>query len=408
MEGRPALRRSNEETSLRYRLATTAVTFSGTRTIRPGRRPTFEAEAALVVRADLVAPAFTLTVHDGIFHDTRTSLTFSDDGRLTSSSLDSSGSGAALLGSIVTTIAAVAGGAARRTLTAEAEGEGGGDDARPPDLADRYRAAEQSLLQGVAATASALPAARTADAVKAAEARLAALRTALDEVRRELAAMEPPPRALPPGRKVQYSFVLDVDDLPSEADLLDPDKRRSPDLAWARVVRRLGIMATVEDPPAAVTGPTLDDAARDPDPTKIWFRRPRRAEITVWGRINDGRLMRRQVVPVDVVDRHSEHDSLPMKERGWLNSTSVAVTLGPLGTPREITTTADSETGALARALGGRPTDVSGAVSAGAVPASGPAPASAADARIAALTAQKQQLQLRKDIADLRRATAPG
>jgi hypothetical protein len=321
MEGRPALRRSNEETSLRYRLATTAVTFSGTRTIRPGRRPTFEAEAALVVRADLVAPAFTLTVHDGIFHDTRTSLTFSDDGRLTSSSLDSSGSGAALLGSIVTTIAAVAavaGGAARRTLTAEAEGEGGGDDARPPDLAVRYRSrtAEQSLLQGVAATASALPAARTADAVKAAEAQLAALRTALDEVRQELAAMEPPPRALPPGRKVQYSFVLDVDDLPSEANLLDHDKRRSPDLAWAGVVRRLGIMATVVDPPAAVAGRTLDDAARDPDPTKIWFRRPRRAEITVWGRINDGRLMRRQVVPVDVVDRHSEHDSLPMKERG--------------------------------------------------------------------------------------------
>src|ERR1700685_2326796 len=94
----------------KYWLTTSAISFTGAcTTITPGNgdkpKKKYQSAASLTNRADISKGAVSLAIKDGR-DDNKLSLGLADDGRLTSSDLDSTGEGSVLLGAVVSIVTA--------------------------------------------------------------------------------------------------------------------------------------------------------------------------------------------------------------------------------------------------------------------------------------------------------------
>lgn len=204
-----------------------------------------------------------------------------------------------------------------------------------------------------------------------------------------------------------FDYILDVESLPTTTELKAGLKAEG-NAAALRVWNDLHIMVTLdpstqpdhlsvgaEEGPAA---PYDEDAQ-----TKIWYRLPRRALMSVWSRNHHGKATLVRAADVDVLDKNCRHLSLPLELGGIFPKTDFKITMGANGTPTVIGADQDSGLAAALGAFAGAPklvttgmTDVAGVQKAWQTV--DPSPATK---EIAALQATKAKLQLLSDIAKL-------
>jgi hypothetical protein len=338
---------------LSYWLTTTAITFTGTHTpaapstAAAGQNPDkYQATVTTGLRADLSASGFSVLVSARSLHDTNVTLNFSDDGRITGGQSDVTGDVGQIIGSLASTVGAVA---------AVVE------DAVPAD----------------GAAAGSAPAS---------------------------AAASPDP--------VSFTFVLDVASLPTQEELQQTNQQTVPPtdkpFGWQAVWNSLGTMVTVNQENtggllAVPSGHRLADAQSDRGQASIWYRRSRRVQMSVWKANNAGDLELSQSTNLDVYDRHSYHDYVPMPEGGFFGEKSISVTMNPSGTPSTFTAKFDSALADFFKSLAGVPADISGALTSAnsATSAWQVAVPSATAQKISDLTNQKTLLQLEQDVSNL-------
>ncbi|HET9689963.1 MAG TPA: hypothetical protein VFP61_02340 [Acidimicrobiales bacterium] len=408
---------AHDELKLQYFLTTTAVQFSGTVTATVtadagahAGLPTVRRDgtAAVLLRADAIGPVELDLERTGLA-DSDASLSFTPDGRLTSASAATTGTGSAVIAAVSTLVG----------VGAEvAKDVGGGRlmEVARTTKGTRHREHHPEAVEQLAEVKSSQ--AKAVDALIGLAARLDAPATGdgdeLDRIDKALtllaaqrARLEAEAAAATTVTTASRTFVLDARQLPTEAELL-AGLEQSGRQAAAEVWSELGISATLERPVAG--DPPVDRSGVAPfqagAATRLWYRRPRRSTLSVWRQVPDDPTP--QLVTsydLDVFDEHCEHVGLPFSHGRVFGSETISVTLaadGTLATLGEKVTGGVSEVaGALAGIAGG----IGGGIkdASGVITALTPATPASPDAQaVIDLTATRDRLKLEQEIATLR------
>lgn len=409
----------SDQEHLHYWLATSAVEFTGTHTTTVpahggATADEYHSDASLTTRADLVQPAVALAVKDH-FADSKISLGLTDDGRLTSSALESLGEGAILLGSAASLVTSAVADAAAAAKIVAAQIEEGGEAAEEPfarqDLLDDLTRSENDLAARLVSLAAQIagsdggtprPAAPGPEDLSALSSALELVSQQRDRLTKEKVAWESAGHTVSKAS----SYTLDVADLPTGSHF-NPHQEMAD--AAKKVWADLGVMTSVVDdhePQAHPIDnvPAGDDAPFQPGAEdRLWYRLPRRVRLDMWKKTEDGPPELVRSSHVEIIDKHCPHLSLPLGSSGWFGRDTVSVKMGALGTPVLLSSDRDPGLANAATALAKVPT----LISTGITDASGIATAwqaldpSAASRQTAALQAQKNRLQLVADITKL-------
>ncbi|MET3808454.1 hypothetical protein ABIB25_005483 [Nakamurella sp. UYEF19] len=380
-----------------YRLPTTAVQFTGTRTVtKPAHgsgSTTWSAEATQLVRADLMGNPLVLAVEEEFFADSEFTLHFSEDGRLTGSSTEFTGQGPKLLGAVAALVGEL--------VPILSIFKSVDDGAFPQQaLLDGLTAQEDALAQTLSGlltdvAADRLPPAAGLDAIQKA---LTLVSGQLTRLRAERAQW------LSDGESVveTHTVVLDIAELPTAEHFENAFDAQTYPRAW-EVWDTLHLMATI---PHAPDSQTSDDPFQQGAEEQIWYRRPRRSQLTVWtcdkDRSNPSVVRR---TDTDILDKRCDHAGLPLAKGGLFSHSSASVTMGDAGTPIVIGNARSSGAGDALAALAGVPkafaggiNDLQGAITGVTGPKVDPAAA-----ELAQLKAKKDKLQLLGEIAALQK-----
>jgi hypothetical protein len=387
---------------LSYRFATSAVQFSGTQTqlaheVDSGKKE-YDSEANLIVRADISVAATTLAI-DHHFADSKLSLGLTDDGRLTSTSLDLTGIGSDLLGSV----ASIAGELAP-IIAATAEFVKKPDSNQAPsngkyaqaDLLASLKSAQNDLADALVAASSKIAASYSDGGQQgSAGISLEVLKTALEIAGDQIDRLTKEQVAWNAAGKVvkKCTYVVDLGDLPTGEDLKPPELGPAAKTVWDD----LGIMVSVVNL-QSYSG----NSSQDISGNRIYYRIPRRARLLVWRRVK-GSHECIESNDAEIVDKNSEHNWLPLGKDGFFGRDNVSVTIGSLGAPTLISSDHESAVSSAAAALAGAPKLISTGISdmtgiSTAWQAAYPSPSAKATA---ALQAQKDRLQVISDIVKL-------
>jgi hypothetical protein len=399
---------------LHYRLATSAVQFTGTHTeaAHAHRGKTFDeydADATLITRADVAQRAVALAVKHH-FADSKITLDLTEDGRLTSSALDIAAGGATLLGppaSLVGDLAPVLEKISGAFLTVVPAERGQENEPFPnEDLLNRLKGSENALVSQLLRIIDRIndPDGATLGAAAWAQNDLSVLESALqmvsgqlDRLAREKAAWEAAGQAVK-----SCSYIVDVSDLPA-GDGFDPEQLE-PTGGAKKVWEDLGIMACVAEDYEAHGKRSEDDPEGEHAPfqpraeKRLWYRQPRRVRLDVWKKTNSGSALVRtsQVV---IVDKRCRHLSLPLGKSHLHGKGMVSVRIGPLGTP--VSLSPDRAPGPADAAAMPGPISISTSNASGGTAWRSLDPSVTAR-ETGARQAQREKLQLIADIAKLR------
>jgi hypothetical protein len=424
-----------------YWLATSAISFTGTCTTTVSAdgptKDKYQAAASLTTRADGPQEPVSLIVNSG-HADTKLSLGLTEDGRLTSSDLESTGEGPTLLGSavsIVTSLATVAETAVKGEFVApEGDDKGEGDKSgkkrpeRKPfagqhqldQLTDGENKLTDYLVQlsnHIAGDANNAPDRPHPDDLLVVRDALKLVDEQRDRLTKEQVAWA---AAQQTTSAISASYTIDIRDLPTCDD--GHEFKPGPELsAAARTVwNELGLMMCLVDdhqPQVAVSDPRndLDDGApvQDGAETSIWYRRPRRVRLDLWKK-KDGAEKEQeseeaelvQSSQVEIVDKHCQHIPLPLPNGNFWAHDHVSVKMGALGTPVSISDDRVPGLASAATELSKVPSQIASGISdASSISADWqkafPAAPSAAAQQTATLKAQEERLRLQAGIKKL-------
>lgn len=394
------------DTTIHYWLATTAVHFTGacTTTVPAhGGQATraANAQAELLTRADRPSGAIALTISEKLAESQKFSLTFTDDGRLAGSDATNIGQGSVVLGAIASLAGQVIGAATGLKALLVAGSEESKPEFGEQQLLTDLIKRENDLACELLTPTDSTPFATIGKALKL----VAAQRDRLETAKAAWAAGTDTNEA--------FDYTLDVAQLPTEQELRNGiDITRHPEAS--KIWQQSGIMATVNVSPASRNmdselGSEAEVVSEFSSSAQAWYRLPRPATITVWTvDLNDDSATPQPVrtSAVALLDKNSRHMPLPVAEDSIFGQHEVSVTMGASGTP--VAYGADTHSGvsdaatalaAITSGFGGGVTDLAAARTglAGLAPAGPPS-------EIAALTTEKQTLELKAAIAKLKKS----
>jgi hypothetical protein len=402
-----------------YWLATSAVQFTGTKTVTTyphGNRPQTRcsAQASLIVRADQVAGPVALEIDESHFAEAKLALGFTEDGRLTSSDLSTTGQGTQLLGAVASIIGDIAPLASGAFITADQADLI--DVIRPfpqADLLKRLTEDEDELAKCIDdISRRAVGNLQSADPSTAST--FAILEKALELVgkQRDRLTLESVAWAAGKDAVETFAFYLDSHDWPSRQQLFDGLSGES-NQAARRIWDSLQVMVSVESlnegaHQAFQQGP--DAPFQQGAETNLWYRWPTRARLSVWNKstVADREPTLVSSSEVGVLGRESPICSVPLRRGGLFSHNEISVNLGSNGTPAAITTDRDPGLAAALAALAGTPKLISTGISdsGGISTAWDKVVPSATTRETDELGATKARLQLLADIAKLK-ASSP-
>jgi hypothetical protein len=413
----------SDSVDFQYWLATSAISFSGTcTTLTSGssgkQTKKYQSTASLTTRADITPSPASLTIKDGR-DDNKLSFGLTEDGRLISSELDSTGEGATFLGaavSIITTVVTIVATAVPKivadvdtgTPTTEPSEEGFPGQQQLDQLTNGEKQLTAYLIQlseHIVGDADGTPASRPGPDD------LSVVRSAFDLVSQQRDRLTQEQVAWESAGQTTSSksgtYTVDVGDLPTSSPF-DPKEEIA---AAARSVwNDLGVMMCVVDDPQFPADSSPNDNApfQNGAANSIWYRRPRRVRLDLWKRKDeDGEESEHaeliQSSQADIVDRRCTHIAIPLSEGGFFGHNTISVKVGTLGTPISISDDRVPSIANAATALAKAPSLITGGITdeSGIVAAWQKAVPSAAAQQTAALEAQKDRLQLLADIKKL-------